>query len=217
VAPKRTTVRSNIGYRVLSAIVSGLIRPFVRIELARMELARTENGIVICNHRSMMDVAVGLVAFRRLGRYPRLAVAGEYFTRTPFRWALRVAGAIAVDRENPKGTVRRVAEVVNSGTPVVILAEGKLHVDPADPTTTGSFKTGAARIAYDSNLPIWPIALAGTDQVWPPHRPLPHVLPRRTVRLLGSSRLFWMDGDAAADTARLRAEVEALLIDLAKV
>jgi 1-acyl-sn-glycerol-3-phosphate acyltransferase len=206
---------ANFGYRVLSAVVAALLRPFLRIELLRMGLARTDNGIVVCNHRSMLDVAVGLVAFRRVGRYPRLAVAQEYFARRPFGWALRVAGAIPVDRANPIGAVRRVAAVVESGTPIVILAEGRLHVDADDPTTTGVFKTGAARIAFGSKLPVWPIALAGTDRAWPPHRAFPHLFPRRTVRILGARELLWMEGDPVTDTARLRAEVESLLRELA--
>jgi 1-acyl-sn-glycerol-3-phosphate acyltransferase len=210
--------RAGWRYRFLSAFAAVLIAPFVRLELVRMDLARTENGIVVCNHRSMLDVLIGLAAFRRLRRYPRLAVAGEYFRRPGLGWALRFAGAIPVDRDSPTGTVRRVNEVARAGIPVVILAEGRLHRDPDDPTTTAPFKTGAVRIAHQCELPIWAIALAGSDKIWPPDKMLPRVVPfhRKAVQLLGARELLYTDGDPQADIGRVRAEVEALLIELAK-
>jgi 1-acyl-sn-glycerol-3-phosphate acyltransferase len=210
--------RAGWRYRFLSAFAAVLLAPFVRLELVRMDLARTENGIVVCNHRSMVDVLIGLVAFRRLRRYPRVAVAGEYFRRPGLGWALRFAGAIPVERNSPAGTVRRVNEVAQAGIPVVILAEGRLHCDPDDPTTTAPFKTGAARIAHQCELPIWLIAIAGTDKVWPPDKAFPRVVPfrRKTVQLLGAPELLYTDGEPQADTGRVRAEVEALLIELAK-
>lgn len=205
----------DIAYRVVAAIFAVLVAPIARIRLHQMERATTDNGIVVCNHRSLFDVVLALVAFRRVGRYPRLAVAIEYFARRGAGLGLRLAGAVPIDRHNPAGTVDRLLEVVAAGTPIIVLAEGKLFYDPQRPASTGPFKTGAARVAHASGLPIWPMALCGTEHIWPPERTLPRLMMRRVdLHLLGSPELFWTTGDARADTDRVQAEVERLLAQL---
>lgn len=201
-------------YRGIAAATAVVVWPFVRVETHRLEVAHQHRtGVVITNHRSLFDAAVGLIAFRRLKRYPRVIVASHWFERRATGRLLRLAGAIPMDRQNPSLHLEEAKRVLDHGIPILILPEGRLSGVPGEPTSIGEFKTGAARLAAHCGVPVWPLALVGTDAVWPrgDRRPRGGLRSRRHVVLLGHDRPLMVDGDPRASTDHIEDEVVTLL------
>lgn len=203
-------------YRWIAAIAAGLVWPFVRIDTLRLDIAdRTRTAVVIANHRSYFDIAVALIAFRRLKRFPRVIVASNWFERRSTGSLLRMAGAIPMDRRNPAVHLAAAKRVLEAGIPVLILPEGRLAGEPGDPTSTGEFKTGAARLAAHCGTDVWALAHVGTDEIWPRDKRTPRLGLRRQrgVVLLGHERLLAVNGDPRSSTAELQAAVVELLAE----
>ncbi len=182
----------------------------------RMGVAHRErNVVVVCNHRSMFDFVMALLAFRRLGRYPRVIVASEYFERRFAGWALRLAGAVPLDRRNPTQYYETAKAVLDAGIPIVILPEGKLSGTAGDPVSHGQFKRGAARLAAKCDVSVWALGHVGTDALWPRGRAFPRLNPfrRRPVVVLGAADVVWMSGDEVRDTIMLESIVADLLVE----
>ena len=197
------TTEAPWAYRFVATMFAFLFAPFVQIRIERMgAAARERTAVVVCNHRSMFDFVMGLVAFRRIARYPRVVVASEYFDRRFAGWALRRAGAVPLDRDDPTAYYDTARRVLDAGVPILILPEGKLSGTPGDPTSMGEFKRGAARLAAKCDVPVWALGHVGTEYVWPRGRAYPRLNPlrRRRVLLLGAEDIVAMSGDEKADT-----------------
>jgi len=201
-------------YRWIAAVTAALVWPFVRVDTLQLEVAhRIRTAVVIANHRSLFDAAVGLIAFHRLQRYPRVIVASEFFERRSTGTLLRLAGAIPMNRDDPSVHLDAAQRVLDAGIPLLILPEGRLCGEPGQPTTTGEFKTGAARLAAYCGAEVWPLAHVGTDEIWPRDRRMPRRGTRRGRRvvLLGHPQTFHADDDPRRFTDDLRAEMVVLL------
>ena len=201
-------------YRWLAVVVSVLVWPFGAVESRRLEVAhRIRTGVVVTNHRSFFDVPMALVVFRRIRRYPRVLVAAHWFERPGTGQLLRLAGAIPLDRTNPAVHLEAARRVLGAGVPILVLPEGRLAGEPGRPTSTGEFKTGAARLAADCGVPVWALGHVGTDEVWPRDRALPRLNPlrRRRVVLVGSDRVREVDGDVRAATLEIHGDVVAAI------
>ncbi len=203
-------------YRVLAMLVTLLTRPFVHIDARRLEIAeRTRTAVVVANHRSFFDAIVGLVVFHRLRRYPRVMVAAHWFDRRWIGTLLRWGGALPMNRSDAAVHLEGARRVLDAGIPILVMPEGLLLGEPGDQTSLGKFKTGAARLAHHCDAPIWSLALVGTDSVWPPDRRFPlsafNPLRRQHVLVLGDDQLIRVEGDAAADTDRIRERMGELL------
>ena len=204
----------------IAAIVKVLTAPFVRYELHGQEyVAHTHVGIIAANHRSFFDVPAGLIALHHFKRYPRLLVASTYFERRSTRRFMRSIGAIPVDRERKSGTAASTAvEALRQGVPILVMPEGRLHWNPADPLATGPTWPGVSRLAVAAKVPVVPVGISGTEAVWPASKKLPRLNPfrRKTVVIrLSESLLHFECDDHEANTDEVMAHIRALLAVLA--
>ena len=203
-------------YRIVAMLVTLLVKPFVHIDARRLHIAEEHRtAVVVANHRSFFDAIVGLVVFHRLGRYPRVIVAAHWFERRLIGMLLRSAGAIPMDRNDAAVHLEGARRVLDADIPILVMPEGVLSGEPGDPTSLGEYKTGAARLAHHCDVQIWTLALVGSDVVWPQGRRFPRFginpLRRHHVLVLGDDHLIPVDGDAAADTERMREHMVKLL------
>ncbi len=127
------------------------------------ELARHTPCIFMANHQSAFDIFVLLaglpVSFRWLAKE-------ELFKIPIFGPAMRRAGYISINRDNPRDAVRSLNEAakkIQEGVSVVVFPEGTRskdgHLLP--------FKSGGFVLAIKSQVPIIPTALIGTFEVKP--------------------------------------------------
>ncbi len=201
-----------------------LIRPFVRAEsfpYARFSVNGVEHipaegpVLLVANHRSYFDVAALALVAARIRRPVRFMGKQELFDAPVVGQLARALGGIPVDRDTAPGeSMARATAALRAGEAVFVLPQGTIPRGEAffDPVLKG--KTGAARLAAATGAPVVPIAIWGTEQVWPRSSKVPNVAnlqhpPRVTVTVgppvaLGHS-------DAVADTAVLMEAVVDLL------
>ena len=121
-------------------------------------LNRRGSCIYMPNHVSNFDIPV-LQAYLPV-QFRWLAKA-ELFKIPVFGYAMKRAGYISIDRFDRKSAIQslnRTAEIIKSGTSVIIFPEGTRSQNQ----NIQSFKKGGFILAVDSGVPIIPVIIHGT-------------------------------------------------------
>jgi 1-acyl-sn-glycerol-3-phosphate acyltransferase len=126
---------------------------------------RHRSYVCVSNHLSNLDAPY------HLGLMPvgvRFLAKKELYKIPLFGSTLRAVGMVETDRQahSPEALRRlneRVAHVIAIKRSVMIYPEGTRSKDGE----LHAFKKGAFRIAVQNQMPILPIAIAGTNKVWP--------------------------------------------------
>ncbi|WP_433325561.1 lysophospholipid acyltransferase family protein [Spirillospora sp. CA-294931] len=158
-------------------------------------------ALLVGNHLSFADHFFGPLPLRRpiyfIGK-------GEYFTGTGLKGLISKAfmkgvGVVPVDRTG--GSAAEAA----LDTGLRILGEGKLLGIYPEGTRAPDVrlyrgKTGAARLALKSKVPVVPMAMVNTFELMPPGQPYPRLGVRPGVRFgppLDFSRFYGKEDDRA--------------------
>ncbi|MEK7269312.1 MAG: lysophospholipid acyltransferase family protein [Planctomycetota bacterium] len=140
-------------------------------------LPREGPVVLVGNHASFLDPPVLGTAMPR----PVSFLALEKFFRKPLLGSIfRAAGAIPIPQDGvSRDAFRTAAEVLRKGRVLGIFPEGgRTMAPPLDP-----FKEGAFRIARMGSASVIPVAILGTDRIWPRTRRLPRLFGRIRVIL----------------------------------
>lgn len=120
--------------------------------------------VVISNHQSQCDPFL-------ISHLPweMKWLSKESIFRIPFvGWSMRLAGDIPVrrgDKDSARQAMSRCGVYLERGAPVMIFPEGtRSRTDELLP-----FKDGAFRLAIEHQVPILPLAIAGTATALPKH------------------------------------------------
>ncbi len=141
-----------------------LLNPYWDFHLERGTQAPFhEPSVVVSNHESEADIFLSCLLPWDL-KY----LAKTEIYRTPIMgWGMRMAGDIGVVRGDRRSGVRALIECrkkLAAGVSVIIFPEGtRSRTDEMLP-----FKEGAFRLAVDAQIPIQPVAVAGTRHALPP-------------------------------------------------
>ena len=157
-----------------AAAVYGLVRvlrAIVRPRVGGLEhVPRKGPFIITPNHQSYIDPLViesvlPFAVFQQLF----FVAASEYF-ETPVRSRLaRALNIVPVDPDaNLVSALRAGAFGLKHGKVLVLFPEGERSIDG----TVRTFKNGAAILAQQLNVPVVPVAITGTFEIWPRARPL---------------------------------------------
>lgn len=139
---------------------------FIRCEVFGMEkLDRKQSYVLVSNHASYLDTPAVLSAIPLQFRF----FAKDGLFSIPFLgWHLRRAGHLPVARDDPRASVKTIAEgsrlIAEQGFSVLLFPEGGRSEKEMRP-----FKEGAAYIAIKAGVPVVPIGLRGTREVLPMH------------------------------------------------
>lgn len=141
--------------------------------------------IVISNHVSYVDpIAVARYLIWH-GRWPRFLGKAELWKMPVIGWLARGCRQIPVHRgtANASQALDAAAEALEQGELVILYPEGTRTRDPdLWPMVP---RTGAARLALTTGVPVIPVASWGTHEVMPGRRlTLPRVFPRRRIRVI---------------------------------
>jgi 1-acyl-sn-glycerol-3-phosphate acyltransferase len=123
-------------------------------------------AIVAGNHLSYLDPFAHGYFVIAAGRRPRFLAKRELFDNPFVGMVMRGAGQIPVDRGS--GDTRPLlsaAEALGRGEVIVIYPEGTTQTDDPEFRPT-SGKTGVARLALMTGLPVVPVATWGGQYVW---------------------------------------------------
>jgi len=156
-------------WRICSAILFPVLGFLARVEATHAERLPAAGPVVIAsNHVSVIDPVYLVKAFYRLGRLARFLAKKSIWKVPVIGGIMQSSGQIAVDRAGGAAASLQAAEqLVATGSMVIVYPEATLTRDPDLWPMRG--KTGAARLALESGIPLVPIAHWGAQRVLPPY------------------------------------------------
>lgn len=153
-----------------------------------------EPSVVVSNHESEADIFLSCLLPWDL----KYLAKTEIYSTPIMGWGMRMAGDIGVVRGDRRSGVRALIECrkkLAAGVSVIIFPEGtRSRTDEML-----AFKEGAFRLAVDAQIPIQPVAVAGTR----------HALPPGSIQF-GSARAVIRILDPIPTTGLTTADVSAL-------
>ena len=198
---------------VLGPLLKAMFRPWVR----GMENIPTSGPVILAsNHLSFSDSIFLPLQSRR----PVVFLAkSEYFTGKGIkgaltRWFFKATGQLPIDRSGGKASEASLntgLKVLSQGQVLGIYPEGTRSPDGR----LFRGRTGIARMALESKVPVIPVAMIDTEKVQPIGRRLPRI--RRIGIIVGEpldfSRFDGMEGDRVI----LRAVTDEIMYELMKL
>jgi len=144
-----------------------------------------QGGMLVAgNHLSYADWAAMALFVHEARRYPAFMIKSSAFNVKGIGALLRGCGQLPVHRgEADAANVLKVAEqALADGECVVIYPEGTATRDPEQWPMVA--KTGVARLALATEVPVVPVAIWGAQDILPYGTTKPHLWPRHTVHML---------------------------------
>lgn len=167
-------------YLTIRLIVIVVCRVYLRLRIVDAhKIPKSGTFILAPSHRSTLDIPVAAAATRR-----RMMYMGKdsMWKIKPIGVLLTALGSFPVTRGSADlEALKRCIAVLERGDPLVLFPEGTRHhgrvIEP--------LFDGAAFIAYKTGVPIIPVGIAGSEEIWPPGTKLPR--PRKCVAVVGDA------------------------------
>lgn len=176
----------SAGLRAGYVAAAAAVRPTLNAIMAK-QWQGTENlpesGFILCaNHVSNLDpLAVGHMVYAQ-GHLPYFLAKAELFQLPVVGGLLTRMRQIPVDRaRGGNESLLTANEVLADGGAIIIYPEATLTTDPD--LWPMKAKTGAARLALKTGVPVIPLAQWGIHEVMPRPAKTPRPWPRRTARI----------------------------------
>ena len=198
-----------------SGILKWSSKPFVNLDIKIDYLP--DPCIIAANHRSMADFIVGLTACHSYPRPTRVMVSDRYFKGGPIAQFLRYSGAFATPSKNAGEALDMGITELRRGNSAIIMPEGKLSKPEDRVYGVGKLHRGVSILGSEAGVPIVPVAVLGTEELWR-NGERPTIRPWRRPRVLieaGIPLTFAAD-DHDANLADLRTALADLLVGLEK-
>jgi len=180
----RRGARGRVGFwlRLAWAVIYPLDTLLFRLSWRGQEhVPRTGGVLLVANHISYADPLTFARYVWDCQRVPRFLTKSSLFEVFFVKWVLRGAGQIPVHRgaADARGSLRDAVAALEQGECVCIYPEGTVTRDP-DSWPMQS-KTGVARLALATDVPVVPVAQWGPQHAvdWYAKRFRP--LPRKTA------------------------------------
>jgi 1-acyl-sn-glycerol-3-phosphate acyltransferase len=175
-----------------------------------------EGGMLVAaNHLSYADWPAMSLFVHEAGRYPAFMIKSSAFDVRLIGPFLRVLGQLPVRRgEADAANVLKVAEeALAGGECVIIYPEGTATRDPDQWPMLA--KTGVARLALATGVPVIPVAQWGAQEILPYGEVKPHAVPRKLVRMLAGPPVDLSEYDGKPLTRDvLRGATNAIMGDI---
>jgi 1-acyl-sn-glycerol-3-phosphate acyltransferase len=180
--PRKLQEERGVAFGICVAIVEPLLRLLTRPRWIDGTKIPVEGGCVVAsNHVSHIDPFTFAHFIYGHGRIVRFLAKAEVLDLPVVGRLIRATGQIPVRRLTSDASQAFTAAVqaVEEGKCVVVYPEGTITRDPGLWPMTG--KTGAARIALASGVPVIPVAQWGPQDILAPYARRPRLFPRKTV------------------------------------
>jgi 1-acyl-sn-glycerol-3-phosphate acyltransferase len=198
-------------YRIAQSAVIPPLRFWFNWRFEGGEHVPQEGPLLVAgNHISYLDwFADGYLLVRR-GRRPRFLAKSELWRSRPLAWVLGGVGQIPVERGTgspaPLEAARRVLS--ENGT-IVMFPEGTISKMPGH--LPGDAKTGIARLAFMTGLPVLPMATWGSHKIWERGKGLSLKFGRPIVVKAGPPVDLSAYAEKPDDPASLRAATDVVM------
>ena len=168
--------RPDVSTFVAQGMVSAVFRLMIFITGSKVEVRGSENipkdgGVLfVSNHRSYFDILTGFGYTEK----PLGFVAKYEMIHVPLlkQW-MELVNCLFLNRQDIKQglkTIIKGIDQVKSGVSVWICPEGGRNMNP-DVTNVKEFKEGSLKIAEKGKVPVVPVAIYGTYEIWEEHMP----------------------------------------------
>jgi 1-acyl-sn-glycerol-3-phosphate acyltransferase len=148
-----------------------ILRLFFRPTAEGLEHIPSEGAVILApNHLSFADDL--LVPLVLKGRRATILAKSDYWDHWYTRWFFEAAGCVPVRRDGgsaSRAAIDAAVKALNEGRTVMLFPEGTRSPDGR----LYRGKTGVARIALEAGVPVVPIGVIGTFELWPYTRKLP--------------------------------------------
>ena len=159
--------RANIPYRLVRLVGIPLLRLCFRFDVkGRENIPRSGNYIVIANHLNWLDEFTLLLLFPVEPRLHFLADPTLLVTRKFQWWLVRTTGGyvpVVRERRGDQVLFHHVDRALAIGGAVAIFPEGNYGPKEGELLP---FHKGFAHFAIKAGVPVVPVALSGTKDLW---------------------------------------------------
>ena len=217
--PTGNPLGTNFAFRLGAAIMRPILNLIVKRDWRGAEkLPKSGPAIVVCNHLSYLYPLTFSHFLYNNGRAPRYLGKESVFRIPVIGWVIKAAGQIPVNRESKdaiKGYEHAIA-VLKAGHLLGVYPEGTLTRDADLWPMKG--KTGVARLALQTGVPIYPCASWGPQRVIPPYGKKIKLFPRTKVSVvMGDPVDLSKWRGKSDDLASLEAATEAIMDSITKL
>jgi 1-acyl-sn-glycerol-3-phosphate acyltransferase len=185
-------MRPTLRFIAARALLRLILGSLFRVELVGLERLPAGPHILACNHLSWVDPFLVLAYLPASPRIHYLGRRSAVFNRAIKRWILRFVGGV-IPVESGRGELPAISAEVRrmfeQGGVLGVFPEGAIGEREGG---LGTLRLGAIHFAHAGGVPIAPVGLSGTHELW----------LRRPVRIQVGSALQ-PAGDAEADLERL--------------
>ncbi|MBE5935477.1 MAG: hypothetical protein E7262_06765 [Lachnospiraceae bacterium] len=207
--PKKKKLRD----KMLLSIVKGISKFNWIFKVKGLENIPNKGNYILCpNHQSHLD---GLWTFMCMGnKRPPInkiaCMAKQEHLESKFMTSfLRALGGIPVDRSgNSAPAMQRSEEWLSEGGYMLIHPEGTRTKDGY----LGTFKSGAAKLAINTNTPIVPVVINGAYHVYPANKKLPRFrkpfLKRLAIEIIFQKPIYPTDTTAFSLTNKIEESIK---------
>ncbi|MEE6282263.1 lysophospholipid acyltransferase family protein [Georgenia sunbinii] len=200
-------------YRVAANVILPIMRLVARRDWQGAEhLPKTGGFIAVGNHVTNLDAVVFAHFLYDHGAPPLFLAKHSLFEVPVFGAALRSSGQIPVHRNSAgaSAALGPARKVLDSGNVLGMFPEGTFTRDPQMWPMTA--RTGAARLALATQVPIIPVAQWGAQDILGRYAKVPHLLPRKTLHVHAGPPVHLTDlYDRPTDPAALREATERIM------
>ncbi len=165
------------GYKVVHAIVAGLVKFLFRVRVYGIENDPGEGGILLCsNHVTLIDPVCISVVLQKTE--PFYMAKKELFKIPILNSLIRAFGAYPVNRgTGDMGAIHKSIDLLNEGHCVGIFPQGTRCKGKALEDT--KFKNGAALILSKAPVPVLPVRIKVKKNKWCPLRRIDVIIGKR--------------------------------------
>ncbi|PJI93252.1 lysophospholipid acyltransferase family protein [Luteimicrobium subarcticum] len=204
---------SSFGYRVIAGIVRPLMSSITRRDWQGGENMPSDSGFIVAsNHMTNFDPLTLAHYVYDNGHEPRILAKSSLWKVFGLRQVLDATRMIPVARGSvDAGESLRVAtRELHEGACIAIFPEGTLTRDPDLWPMAG--KTGMARLALTSRVPVVPVAQWGAQDVLGRYSKVFKPFPRKLVHVHAGTPVDLSDlYDRPLDTVTLREATDRVL------
>jgi 1-acyl-sn-glycerol-3-phosphate acyltransferase len=159
--------QATLAYRAVRLVGVPLLRLVFRFDVVGNEnIPHSGNYVVIANHLNWLDEFALLLLFPVEPRIHFLADPTILVTRKVQWWIVRQTGGfvpVVRERHGDQALFRHVDRALEVGGAVAIFPEGNYGPKEGE---LMPFKKGFAHFAIKAGVPVIPVALSGTKDLW---------------------------------------------------
>ena len=178
----------------------------IEVTVIGAENIPAESGAMLAgNHTGYADfILLGTGPYLHGERLVRFMAKKSVFDVPVLGWLLKLMKHVPVDRAHGGASIAPAVQMLREGNLVGIFPEATISrsFELAD------FKTGAARIAHQAGVPLVPCVMWGSQRIWTKDLPK-HFRDVPVIVRYGEP--VHLTGDAEADTAELKRQMQSLL------